>query len=549
MRKPIIILIGIILLATFLRLYRLNDVPPGVNRDEASIGFTAYSLLKTGKDEYGRSFPVSFQSFGDWKLPLYIYETVPMVAVLGMTELAVRLPSAAAGIITVALTYFLVMELTRNLKVKREPLALLCALILAIEPWHLHVSRVESESNTAVMLITLGLILLLRSLRKNNWLFVVASALIGLTYFTYAGNHIFTTLFVAGLLVIYRKELLRLPTFTYGAAIFGLLFIIIVSQTLIGADRTKISGISIFGDPTVIHTQIELPRDEHTNPNGIIPRFIHNRVTYAITTVWDNYMNAFSPKFLFISGAGNHAHNIQGFGNMYPIEAIFLLLGVVTLIVLRNNSSAQLLLYWLAISPVAASITKDAPHSNRMFAVFPALSIFVAIGIYALIANLKNKWLQKTATIFIIFSYVFYMGIYFERYYYHFPRNETAYWGNGYKRLTEILDSPQYKDKQVIMSHPEYSPYIYLLFYSGFDPATYQREALRYAPTPDAFVHVKSYDRFTFRAIDWQKDSARHNTVLVDVPQDIPGAYKTSSTYQTIVLPDGTPFWGIVSLP
>jgi len=32
----------IILLAAALRLYNLDNVPPGINRDEASIGYTAY---------------------------------------------------------------------------------------------------------------------------------------------------------------------------------------------------------------------------------------------------------------------------------------------------------------------------------------------------------------------------------------------------------------------------------------------------------------------------------------------------------------------------
>src|SRR5260221_183941 len=102
-----LLFISIIILAAILRFYNISIDPPGVNRDEASIGYTAYSLLHTGKDEYGRSFPVSFQSFGDWKLPFYIYETVVSVAIFGLNEFAVRVPSALAGIGTVILVFFL----------------------------------------------------------------------------------------------------------------------------------------------------------------------------------------------------------------------------------------------------------------------------------------------------------------------------------------------------------------------------------------------------------------------------------------------------------
>src|SRR3989344_6015585 len=141
--KHKLFLLFIILLAAFLRLYKLTDVHPGVNRDEASIGYTAYSLLATGKDEYGRSFPLSFESFGDWKLPFYIYITVPFVKVFGLNELSVRLPSALAGIATVFLTYFLVLELFLKLEIrnlKLPAIALFSALLLAISPWHLHLS-------------------------------------------------------------------------------------------------------------------------------------------------------------------------------------------------------------------------------------------------------------------------------------------------------------------------------------------------------------------------------------------------------------------------
>ena len=151
----------IILFASFLRLYDLSSIPAGVNRDEASIGYTAYSILQTGKDEYGKRLPLSFESFGDWKLPLYIYN-YSFVKVLGLTELSVRLPSALAGIFTIGALFALVRVLFANI-----PLALLSSFILSIMPWHIHISRVESESNIAILFVTLATILFLKLLRTN----------------------------------------------------------------------------------------------------------------------------------------------------------------------------------------------------------------------------------------------------------------------------------------------------------------------------------------------------------------------------------------------
>lgn len=104
-------LILIFILALCLRLFWLGRFPVSLNRDEAAIGWNAYSILKTGKDEWGEFLSLSFKSFGDYKMPLYIYFTVPFVALFGFSEFSVRFPSAFFGSLTVLLVYFLVKEL------------------------------------------------------------------------------------------------------------------------------------------------------------------------------------------------------------------------------------------------------------------------------------------------------------------------------------------------------------------------------------------------------------------------------------------------------
>lgn len=542
MNKKITFIFFIILaLAFFLRFYRIDDVPPGVNRDEASIGYTAYSLLQTGKDEYGRSFPLSFQSFGDWKLPFYIYSVVPLVSLLGLSELAVRLPSAIFGSGAVFMTFFLVRALFKN-----NLLALLSMFLIAISPWHLHLSRVESESNTAVFFIILAVFLFLKSLKTKHWLIVLSAFFFALTYFTYAGNHVFTTLLVLGLFFIYRKEIPKTKLTFLAGLIFLLLSGFIFYQTLFEASKTKISGIGIFGDPSLVHAKIEIPRNEHENPGSLLAKISHNRVTFGLMRFGENYLKAFSPDFLFIKGGDNKAHNIAGFGNMYLIEAPFLFLGLIYLFAFKKGKERNLILFWFLISPLAASITKDAPHTNRMFAIFPILSLVTAFGLYWFFNNLiRLKWQRALSIALIAFLFLINISIYLDRYYVHFPRNEAASWGFGYKKLNEILSKPEYFSKKVIMNKTEYSPYIYLLFYSKFDPALYQKSVVRYPPTEDAFVHVKSYERFEFRDIDFGKDVG-HNSIAVSYSQDLVDSARNSFRVTDIGLPNGKTMFSII---
>ena len=538
MRRNYIILIFIVIIAAVFRLYRLSDVPPGVNRDEASIGFTAFSLAQTGRDEYGKFLPVSFQSFGDWKLPFYIYTDIPFVKTFGESELAVRLPSALSGIASVALLYFLTLSLFGS-----EPLALISAAVLAVMPWHIHISRVESESNVAILMMLIGSLLFLSAIRKKSVLRLVeAAVLFSATYYTYHGNHIYTSLLLVGMFVIYFRDIIRMQRWWIALCVGGILTAVILSATLLGADRTKISGISIFGDPTVVHNKIELPRLLYAHSQSLYVRLIYNRVTFAAETVWSNYLKAYGPQFLFISGGTNHAHNIQGFGNLYPLEAPFLLLGVAWLIANRKKKSAQFILWWIIIGGIPAAITKDAPHSNREFAIVPVLALAVSAGVLWVYTEVRWK---KLFVAFLGALYLVSIALYLNQYYVHFAKTEAASWGYAYKKLTPILFSPAYKNDRVIMTHPEASPYIYLLFYSSYSPALYQTEVKRYPITSDGFRNVSGFGRFSFRPINWQTDPDTPHTLLVTSPDEIPGAL-SSKIIATVRLPDNTPQFVVV---
>ena len=75
-------------------------------------------------------FPLgAFAAFGDYKPSLPIYLTIPFIAIFGLSDLAVRLPSAIFGILTVLFIYFLVKELFSN-----QRLALTSALFFGYLP-------------------------------------------------------------------------------------------------------------------------------------------------------------------------------------------------------------------------------------------------------------------------------------------------------------------------------------------------------------------------------------------------------------------------------
>src|SRR3972149_9963937 len=199
-RKKIALII-IILLAAFLRLWRLDSYP-ALNADEAAIGYNAYSLIETGRDEHGNPWPIHFQSFNDYKPGLYFYLVIPFVKSLGPNEWAVRIPGAVLGVATVLVLYFLVKEIFDD-----EKLALMSSFFLAISPWHIHFSRGGWEVNSATFFITAGVLFLIRAV-KNPKIYNLAFAVLALTLslYTYHAARVIVPLLVFGLLIIYWKQ-------------------------------------------------------------------------------------------------------------------------------------------------------------------------------------------------------------------------------------------------------------------------------------------------------------------------------------------------------
>src|SRR2546423_2218531 len=93
-----LLLFAIVILSAVLRLYQLGAVPISPDWDEAALGYNAYSIMQTGRDEFGTLLPVVLRSFDDYKPALYTYLIIPFIPFFDLTVLAVRLPSALFGI-------------------------------------------------------------------------------------------------------------------------------------------------------------------------------------------------------------------------------------------------------------------------------------------------------------------------------------------------------------------------------------------------------------------------------------------------------------------
>ena len=124
--KTKIILFGIISLGFFLRFVSLSTFPHALHRDEAFLGYNAYSILKTGRDMTGDLFPLHLKSF-IYSPGGYSYFSIPFIDLFGLNEFSIRFASAFFG----SLSIIIVFLLTKEIFYKKDEVVFLSVLTLS----------------------------------------------------------------------------------------------------------------------------------------------------------------------------------------------------------------------------------------------------------------------------------------------------------------------------------------------------------------------------------------------------------------------------------
>jgi 4-amino-4-deoxy-L-arabinose transferase-like glycosyltransferase len=513
----------IIFLALFLRLYRLADFPTGLNADEAAIGYNAYSLLETGKDEFGHPWPINFQSFNDWKPGLYFYLVLPFVKILGLSEWAVRLPSAILGTLTVLLVYFLVKELSGEEESQGWGLA--AAFILAVSPWHLHFSRGGWETNAATFFMTAGVLFLFKALKKPKFYFLAVFLLLA-AMFTYHSARVVVPLFGLGWLFLNWQKIWKRKNWPWlsGAAAIGIFFFGLLLWSMVGqAGSSRFAGVGLLADPGPLWRANEL-RGQHGSLTAVFPKLLHNQyLEYGIQFL-DNYFKHFSGDFLFVSGDEIQRNRVPGMGQLYLIEAPILALGFYFLLK-RRPGNWPILLWWLAVAPIASALTFQSPHAIRALNLVVPLTLMVAYGGYRLCLELKKSATNKRLIVAVTLMVVVYLGsvsYYLRQYYVSYPEIYPAAWEDGFRQLGKYLSENQKDFERIYITNQYDQSYILLAFYLKYPPAEFQKEAKLSPRDRFGFSTVESFGQYYFGPIDWQSLKGGKRVMIVGTSEEIP---------------------------
>ena len=525
-------LIFIVFLAAFLRLHRLGQLPNSYTPDELAQGYTAYSILKTGQDEWGSGNWLNLRSFGDYKPPLQTLLMIPSIKIFGLTPLAVRLPNAIFSIISVLLFYYFVKAIFSN-----QIIALLSTLLLAISPWHLPMSRIALEANLLVFLLIAASTLIL-SFAKNqkNYKLILASILLGLTLFCYHSAKLFIPLYL--ILIVLKLKLRKKQLISFVTIFAFFLFTTILLDQLITTSRS--SDIIIL-NPTD-NWQAVSDHQFQASQNGLaapLSRAFNNKLTYLFYQFSQNYLSYFSPQFLATNGAGETTYGmLPGSGTI----GLLSYLGLIYAIYLLSQSKAKLQnpLFFpissLILAPLAAALAKGTYSANRASLMIPFIIPLSVYGLYQLYLSQKvNHSILLAFAGFLIFNQLYFLQRYF------FQANQILASGMLYGRQQAIdYVNQNYPDHQVIFSTKLSEPQAYVLFFEKVDPQITQKQSLnwlQYATENRSFLdQLGQYqlNNYTFTDIDFVRDSQKPKTILIAHPSEI----SPNQATHTIFYPD-----------
>ncbi len=527
-----------VLIAVIVRFWQLGNIPPSLDWDEAALGYNAYSIAKTGRDEYGTKLPLTIRSFDDYKPPLYTYLTVPSVAVFGLEPWAVRLPSALMGIAAVIGSFLLTKKLLEHANIFKTQKLLsyippLTSFLLAISPWHIQFSRIAFEANSGLTINIWALVAFFWGLTKRRFL-TLSAFLFGLSLYAYHSERIFSPLLVLMLIIIFRDEFItgfRKDKKNFIVAVF--IGIIVVSPLipifLNKTTLTRLRGTSALADQTGLLAQ-NVKRLEYDKSHGIWTGVIFdNRRLVWAKTLMDGYLSHYSLRWLFLTG-DNARHHAPDMGLLYLWELPFLLYGMF-LLAQKGGGMGKLLWGWFLIAPIAAAPTTELPHAIRTLVFLPTFQIFTAVGFVNMLPSIKRQ-ISKIHTRYIkyfmfliVAFYIFFIACnityYLHMYFGHTNYEYSQFWQYGYKDAALYANSHETQYKKIVVSTKLEQSYMFFLFYLKYDPVLYLEGG---GTKSGGFAEYRNrFGIYEFRPIQWSNEIHDGSILYIGTPGEISG--------------------------
>lgn len=466
-----IIVFVLIILGCLIRIIGIDKLPIGLNCDEASSGYEAYSILNYGIDRNGNFLPVFLEAWGSGQNALYSYLMIPFVKLFGLNIITTRLPMAIIGCISLVVWYMLLKKIREDNK-----FSIIGLLFIIICPWHIMKSRWGLESNVFPDLVLWAIYLLNRFLKsKKKYNLYLSSAILGITGYAYGTAYFFLPIFFIILFgyLIYKKEI-KIKDFIICFGIVVITTLPIILYVL----------INTFDLP-----QINLPF--MTIPRLPVNRYEEQTTIFSGNLILNSLQNLKNSISLLIMQNDNLAWNsIPNFGMYYIISIPFLIMGMIFSFAKSKikNQYDTIFNIWFLSAFLLLFVFKEANINRINILIFP-LIYYIVKGLYVFI-DINNIVINISLSIVYVICFFMFSVAYINM-------DINDYW-TFTDNVQEVIEYVENQDVgKVYFEYAFKEPYIYVLYYGKYNTHEFVN-TVDYFNEKGAFENIKSFGKYYF---------------------------------------------------
>ncbi|MDD2283854.1 MAG: glycosyltransferase family 39 protein [Paludibacter sp.] len=460
----------------FVRSSSISVVPGGLNQDEASIGYEAFSIMTTGKDRSGNSYPVHFVSWGSGQNALYAYLSIPFIRIFGLNAFSIRIVNTIFSCISL-IVFYLLFKLILNKKK-----AILALAILAICPWSIMAGRWGLEANIFPVLFLIAVYFLFKGIYSAPGYYFLSFAIFAICLYAYGTSYLIIPLFfIAVLPYLLIKKLLSPKQLFFCLLIFFTIATPILLFIL----------INHFGLNEIHWGKITIPKLDSNRTTVVFNLFSGN---IAITLL----KNALRLIYILILQTDNNIYNaLPSSGTVYHVSLPFFFLGLLG--IFKNKSFIHkpfhyISFFWL-ISSFALGIFTHV-NINRINIIFFPILYFTVLGILDAGNLIKTKY-KKQFYPFIIGIYMLFFGVFTGNYFLLAQKQIKHNFAFGLEEAVKYAEKNYSQAPVYVSTNTVNMPYIYICFYTQMNANTF-REKVVYGENKSGFREVLSLERYNF---------------------------------------------------
>jgi 4-amino-4-deoxy-L-arabinose transferase-like glycosyltransferase len=376
------IVIGLLLIAFFFRVWQLNDVPPGLHHDEVIIGQVAKDILRG-------HFAIYFTP-GYGHEPLYHYVVAGMFGAIGANAFVLRLTSAFIALLGLAATY----AFTR--RIFSPGVAIGTLAWMSISLWPVFFARVGLRGIILPLLTTLTAYFLWKAvfgpksaessafvLRPSS--FILPGILLGLTLYTYQASRVFPLIFGLFLLFAFSKR-------WWAARRAGH-----VSRSTHDAVRSTLTFFItalIVAAPLIIYLAVINPSAESrvSDLGGPLNQLRAGNPAEVMASTL-NTLGMFTYR-----GDAVPIYNVSG-RPVFPeiFGAALFVIGLLISVWRWKQPAYALMLIWFFVSLIPAMVTPFSPNFVRTIAAWPVPFVFAGLAMAEVVQFVRRRSNQQSA--------------------------------------------------------------------------------------------------------------------------------------------------------